>query len=140
VPCREHLAQLRQQYRQVKALGGEVIAVSFEPPERVTQLADQMQLPFLVLSDPERKTYDAYRLGSGSWLRIFSPGTVWTYLKHFAVGGKYDQRYSRKSSDWKQLGGDFILDANGSVTFEHHSTAPSDRPQVSQLVRMLGDV
>lgn len=115
-----------------------MIAVSFEPGERVAQLADQMQLPFPVLSDPERKTYDAYGLGSGSWLRIFSPGTVWTYLKHFARGGKYDQKYGHKSSDLKQLGGNFILDASGSVTLEHRSTAPHDRPPVSQLVGMLG--
>ncbi len=129
---------MRQQYPNIQGVGGEVIAVSFEPSERVTQLADLMQLPFPVLSDPERTTYDAYGLGSGSWRRIFSAGTVWAYLKHFAAGRKYDQKYGHKSSDWKQLGGDFIVDANGSVTFEHRSTTPDDRPQASHLVRLLG--
>ena len=108
--------------------------MSFEPMGRVSQLAFQLQLPFPVLSDQERKTCEAYGLGSVSWQRIFSPGTVWAYLKHFALGGRYDHQ----SSDWKQLGGDFILDANGFVTFEHHSTAPHNRPQVGQLVSLLG--
>ena len=108
--------------------------MSFEPMKKVSQLAFQLQLPFPVLSDPERKTYETYDLGSGSWRRIFSPGTVWACLKHFALGGRYDHQ----SSDWKQLGGDFILDANGFVTFEQHSTAPHNRPQVGQLVSLLG--
>ena len=124
---------MRQQYPNIQGFGGEVVAVSFEPAEKVSQLAFQLELPFPVLSDPERKTYEAYDLGSGSWRRIFSPGTVWAYLKHFALGGRYDH----KNSDWKQLGGDFILDANRFVTFEHRSTAPHDRPQVSLLVSLL---
>ena len=125
---------MRQQYSNIQGFVGEVVAVSFEPMERVSQLAFQLQLPFPVLSDPERKTYEAYDLGSGSWRRIFSPGTVWAYLKHFALGGRCDH----KSSDWKQLGGDFILDTNGFVTFEHHCTAPHNHPQVGQLISLLG--
>ena len=109
-----------------------MIAVSFEPADRVALLALQLDLPFPVLSDPERTVYNAYGLGSGSWLRIFSPGTIWTYVKHFAVG----RRYEHRSSDWKQLGGDFILDAAGAATFEHRSTAPNDRPEVSQLIEL----
>ena len=126
---------MRQHYPGIQAMGGEVVAVSFEPGERVAQLALQMQLPFPALSDPERKAYGAYELGAGSWSRIFSPKTVWAYLKHFAFGGRYEHR----SSDWKQLGGDFILNADGLVTFEYRSAAPHDRPQVSRLVALLNN-
>jgi len=57
---------LRQQYSNIQSFGGEVVAVSFEPMKRVSQLAFQLQLPFPVLSDPERKAYETYDLGSES--------------------------------------------------------------------------
>jgi len=51
---------LRQQYGDIQAKGAEVAAISFEPRDRLFQLTRQLQLPFPVLSDPERDVYAAY--------------------------------------------------------------------------------
>ena len=66
-------------------------------------------------------------------LKIFSPKTVWTYLKHFARG----RRYVHAASDWRQLGGDFILDEDGTVIFEYRGKTPADRPTVASLIARL---
>jgi hypothetical protein len=125
---------LRQQYAEIQAKGAEVVAISFEPRDRLFQLTRLLQLPFPVLSDPERDVYAAYSLTQGSLLKIFSSKTVWTYLKHFAKG----RRYQHAASDWKQLGGDFILGDDGTVLYEHRGQTPTDRPTVAGLISKLG--
>ena len=111
-----------------------MVAVSFEPRERLFQLTRQLQLPFAILSDPERDVYRAYGLAQGNLLKIFSPRTVWTYVKHFARG----RRYHHAASDWRQLGGDFVLGEDGTVLYEHRGQTPSDRPTVTELIAELG--
>ncbi len=125
---------MRQRYSEIQAKGTDVVAISFEPRERLFQLTRQLQLPFTILSDPERDVYAAYGLAQGNWLKIFSPKTVWTYVKHFARG----RRYEHAASDWRQLGGDFILDENGTVLFEYRGQTPTDRPTVASLIARLG--
>ena len=110
-----------------------MVAISFEPRDRLFQLSRQLQLPFPILSDPERDVYAAYGLGRGRLLKIFSPKTVWTYIKHFARG----RRYHHAASDWRQLGGDFVLGEDGTVLFEHRGQTPADRPTVASLIERL---
>ncbi len=124
---------MRQQYGDIQAKGSEVAAISFGPKHRLFQLTRQLQLPFPVLSDPERDVYAAYSLAQGSLLKIFSPKTVWTYAKHFARG----RRYEHEASDWKQLGGDFIFEDNGTVLYGHRGQTPADRPSVAGLIAKL---
>ncbi len=80
--------------------------------------------------------YRAYGLGRGELRSIFSPGTVWTYLKLLARG----RRYQGRSSDYRQLGGDFVIDAAGKVRYEHRSVNPSDRPSPERLLEVLGRI
>ena len=124
---------MRQRYVEIQAKDGDVVGVSFETRDRLLQLSRQLQLPFALLSDPERDVYRAYGLERGGWLQVFSRETLWAYLKHFLRGGRY---YHRRS-DLKQLGGDFVLDENGKVIFEYRSIYPHDRPSVSRLIEEL---
>ncbi len=57
-------------------MGAGVVAVSIEPRDRLFQLTRRLQLPYPVLSDPERDVYAAYSLAQGNLLKIFSPKTV----------------------------------------------------------------
>ena len=124
---------MRQRCGDIEAKGAEVVAIFFEPRDRLFQLTRQLQLPYPVLSDPERDVYAAYSLAQGNLLKIFSPKTVWTYVKHFARG----RRYEHAASDWKQLGGDFILGEDGTVLYEHRGQTPADRPTVASLISKL---
>ena len=126
---------MRQQYEEIQAKGAEVVAISFEPRDRLFRLTHLLQLPFTILSDPERDVYAAYSLAQGTWLKIFSPKTVWTYVKHFARG----RRYHHAASDWRQLGGDFVLGKDGTVLYEYRGQAPHDRPSVASLIAELDD-
>jgi hypothetical protein len=95
-----------------------------------------MQLPFPLLSDPERDVYRTYGLYRGRLPHMFTPGTLWAYIKLLAQGRWYHFR----KSDLRQLGGDFVVDATGIVRFEYRSAAPHDRPPVDQLIGVLDTI
>lgn len=95
-----------------------------------------MQLPFQLLSDPERDVYRAYGLHSGRLSRVLAPGTIWAYMKLLAKGRLYHFRVS----DFRQMGGDFAIDAEGIIRFEHHGAAPHDRPTVQRLLEVLTEI
>ena len=127
---------MRRRYGEIQARNGAVLAVSFEPRDRLFQLSRQMGLPFPLLSDPERDVYRAYRLGTRSLRQVFGLGTIWTYIKLLARGNRYQCR----RSDLRQEGGDFVIDGRGVVRFMHRGSAPHDRPTVDQLLDVLDEI
>ncbi len=124
---------MRQHYPEIQARNAVVIAVSFEPRDRLFQLARQVRTTFHLLSDPERDIYRAYGLTRGYLLQLLSPGTVLAYIKLLARGRMYHFR----RSDLRQLGGDFVIDADGVVRYQHRSAAPHDRPTAQELMNVI---
>ena len=112
------------------------MGISFEPRDRLFQLSRQLQLPFQLLSDPERGVYRTYGLASGNLSRVFGPGTIWAYIKLLARG----RWYHFQKSDLRQLGGDFVIGANGIVRYQHRSAAPHDRPPAERLLEVLDTI
>ena len=127
---------MRRRFEEVRALGGEVAAVSFEPRGLLLRQSRLMQLPFPLLSDPERDVYRAYQLPTGTASQVFGAPALFAYAKLLFQGrwAGFHRSYLR------QLGGDFVIDAEGIVRFEYRSAAPHDRPEVDRLLRVLGTI
>ena len=107
-----------------------MVAVSFESLPPLQEFTRREQLPFPVLSDPERKAYRAFGLQEGSAHRIFGLPTIWTYLR-----GLFQGRWPRlPSANIRQLGGDILIDASGKVALLYRSQSPADRPTVDMLL------
>ena len=119
---------------ELTQLNSDVLVVSFEPLEHVRWYLADVDFAWPVLADPERAMYRAYGLGSASALRVWlSPRTVRFYL-----GGLVRGRIPRRpQADTHQLGGDFIIDTNGTVRFAHRSLEPADRPEIATLFAAL---
>ena len=124
---------MRQKYGEIEARGAAVLAVSFEPRDRLFQLARELRLPFPLLSDRERDSYRAYGLQLGNMRQIFSLRTVLAYLKLLARGHWYHFR----RSDLRQLGGNFIVGPDGVIQYQYCSAAPHDRPSVDELIEWI---
>lgn len=130
MPCREHLAQLRGQEEAFGRLGVAIVVVTFEPPDAVAGFAARERLPFPILSDPTRRAYAAFGLTRGPTHRVWGWRTLYAYLRGLGSG----TRPRRPHGDLAQLGGDFVLDAQGSIVFAHRSTHPADRPPIQALL------
>ncbi len=60
--CRAHVSQLGRLYEQFKASGAEVLVVLGDSLERAQKYVEILNLPFPVLSDPDRHVYQLYEL------------------------------------------------------------------------------
>ncbi len=107
--------------------------ISFAQGKALAHYAGGLNLPFPLLSDPERSAYRAYGLSRGSFWTIFGPKIVWTYVKLMARG----RLFRGIQADPYQLGGDFVVDGQGILRFAYRSADPADRPSADRLLEAV---
>jgi peroxiredoxin len=117
---------------QIKELGGDVLVVSFASAAHVATYLDTYPQPFPVVADPTRAAYRAFGLGSTTFKAMLRPGTVARYLGMIFRG--WLPTRPAANDDLLQLGGDFVLDADGRVRFAHPSGGATDRPSAQEIV------
>lgn len=133
---------MRRSYDDLRQAGAEVVLISFAQGEPLRAFARQMDLPFPVLSDPQRQAYRAYGLARGRWWNLIGPRTLWAYLGLTLRGRLWTwvtllrrgQLGRGVVNDPYQLGGDFVIDARGTIRFAYRSSGPADRAPVGQLL------
>lgn len=124
---------MRHRYQDFQAAGAEVAVVSFAEGKIMEHYARDLHIPFPLLSDPKRSAYRAYGLRKGSFWSIFGPKTILTYLNLMARG----RLFRGIQADPFQLGGDFVIDGAGTVSFTHRSAEPTDRPSADRLLEAV---
>ena len=115
---------------EFRALGAEILVISFVQPQRLSQYLSVHPWPFRVFADPLRASYRAFGLGSATWSQLFRPRVIVRYVG-LILRGRIPHM---AQEDVHQLGGDFVLDGTGRVVFEYRSSDPTDRPSVSDLL------
>jgi len=65
--CTPQSCSMRDHYREVKALGGEIFGLSTQTTEYQQELAARLHLPFEVLSDADLKLTHALKLPTFDW-------------------------------------------------------------------------
>ena len=58
----------------------EIVIVTFTKPEQLEGYLAMNDLPLTILLDPDRVSYDAFGLGRGSLLRVWSARVAWRYV------------------------------------------------------------
>ena len=132
LPCREHVAELLQHGDELEQLDVQVLTISFSAGHWAGGWTQETGSPYPLLLDPERQSYKAYQLRS-SRLRSWGPNVLWRYAKLLRAG----EKLRPAQGDPHQLGGDFIIDAEGIIRLAHPSADPVDRPAVDTLLTTL---
>ncbi len=120
---------------EIKALGGEVLVISFAQPKTLAAHLALAPQPFPVVADPERKAYTAFTLGRTRLLSFFRPDVVWHYLS-LIFRGWLPKKPGEDGDVW-QLGGDFVIDREGRLVYAHPSKDAADRPGNAELLTAL---
>jgi hypothetical protein len=110
-----------------------VVVVMFSDP---AELAAYSDLGLVALTDPDRRAYRAFGLGRGSVGRVWGWKAARRYGEIVRADGLAGLR--RPTEDTLQLGGDFVIDADGSLVYGFWSEGPDDRPTVDRLIVALG--
>jgi hypothetical protein len=113
----------------------EVVVVTFTKPEHLDGYLAMNDLPFAVLIDSDRAGYHAFGLGRGSLLRVWGTRAAWRYLQ-LCFQGKW-RNLRRPTEDTRQLGGDFIVDAEGVLVYGFWGKGPDDRPGIDELIAAI---
>lgn len=123
---------MEKRAEEFTALGVNILAIAMSTPATLARYLKENALPFPLLADPTRTSYQAFGLERTTWLRIFRPRLIWKYLKLIARGGKV--RRIPEGEDALQLGGDFLIDNERHVRWGFRSADPVDRPSVDALL------
>lgn len=79
VYCQLQAVQLSENLKRIQVAGGQVVVISYDPPEKVKRFAKRRKLDVPILSDPESRTIDAYGMraltGSGNQIGSAQHGT-----------------------------------------------------------------
>ena len=121
-----------QHREELKQLNVAVLLISFGPQENAKDWLEEICPSFQLLLDPERTAYHAYKL-KHSWLSSWNLKTLMYYARAL-FGGR---EWLGIVGDSAQLGGDFIIAQDRSLLLEYRSKEATDRPDVSELLKVL---
>jgi len=117
----------------VESLGLQVKVVTFDADFLALAYVKQTGLEWPLLLDEDQSLYQAYGMSAGSWWAIYNPVSIWNYLKLMATG----TRPGKPGKDWRQLGGDVLIDPDGIIQLHYVSTDPHDRPWIKDIFALV---
>ncbi|HEY8156059.1 MAG TPA: AhpC/TSA family protein, partial [Myxococcota bacterium] len=102
--CREHAAQLRDRYDEIRALGAEVVVIGTGDLRYAREFAESERIPFPVLVDDDARAADAARVERVGLSRLFALGSLPATARALRSGF----RIGRPGKRVNQLGATFV--------------------------------
>lgn len=112
--------------------------VTFTDPTNLPGYNERNHLPFPILVDPARDVYGAYGLGRGSLARMYGWKAARRYWQLYRENGSLNMQPA--TEDTQQLGGDFVIGPDGTLTYGFWGAGPDDRPSVDELIAAVRGV
>jgi len=124
---------LGKAHEEIRALGGDVVAVFQYRAEPTFHFCRRRGAPFDCLGDPEREAYQAVGLEDGGLLEYMGPRAAVGWLKaasHGNFGGA-------PKGDVAQRPGTFVVAPDGTVAFAHYNRNSADNPSNAQVIEAV---
>lgn len=128
--CREQVKDLRAHASQIAAAGIQVVLVTPASTQRNAAFARDLDLPFPILADPERRAYAAFGFAEGTVGQLLSPRVAARSVEallHGAVPG-------RRIGNSRQLPGAVIVDRDGRVRYRKVARDAADHLTTADLL------
>ena len=124
---------MRQTKQRFDEAGAQIVLVGMGTPEQTTAFKEKFDLAFPMLSDPQRKLYNALKIGFMSLASTFSP----TVAARAASALFRGHGVGIPHGDIRQLPAVFIIDTGGRITHSHIGRDPSDHPEPQEILEAL---
>jgi peroxiredoxin len=131
--CREYLIQLGRSYEDLRAAGGEVVAIFQYRAEPTVSFCRSRGVPFECLGDPSRAGYKAVGLERGERKEYFGLHVTRMWLRAAKVGAYV----GKPQGDIAQRPGTFVVDQGGEVRLAHYNRSSPDNPTIPELLEAL---
>jgi peroxiredoxin len=132
--CREHAAQLRDQYDTITAKGADVVAVGTGNPMYAKAFVTDESIPFTVLVDEDGHAARAAAVkgGAGAMLKLIAPSV----LKAGARARKAGHKQGKTGARPTQLGATFVVKDN-TVVYAHVDNDVGDHAPMADVLAAL---
>jgi peroxiredoxin len=127
------VALLRRNQKRFEKAGGNVLLVGMGSPAECTEFKCRYGVPFSMVSDPEKKLYQAFELKSMSPWKVLSPTLVVKGMAAVARG----HGLGLPVGDVRQLPGGFVVDRKGKIVFSRPADDPAGHPSVEEILTAL---
>jgi hypothetical protein len=127
--------KVRRHADRLEAAGAAALFVVHDDPQRVRDLLlrDIDPVGFPILVDEQRRAYATWGLPRVPWWRVWLDPKVW---KQYATLLRTGHRLRGAGRDTLQLGGDFIIAADGTIAYSRPQQR-DDRPPVGELLSVI---
>ena len=122
-----------QRRTELEELNVTTKVVTFDADFMAQAYVKSMNMTWPLLLDPDQTLYRAYGMARGSWWAVYGLGSIWKYLKLIVRG----RMPGKPGKDWRQLGGDVLIDPHEMVHLHYVSTGPHDRPGVDSILQTV---
>ena len=120
------MSQLRQKQERLDELNIDVKLVAFDDDFMAKAYVAETKLDWPLLLDRDRTLYAAYGVSRGSWWAIYNAVSIAHYIWLMLRGVKP----GKPGEDWRQMGGDVLIDPDGIVRLHFVISNPHDRPSI----------
>ncbi|HZH99451.1 MAG TPA: peroxiredoxin-like family protein [Fimbriimonadaceae bacterium] len=126
--CKEHVAQLR------RLPECNIAFVTLGTPEQTEEFRKKMNSPHKFISDPEKKLHRLFDLKPGGMAQVINPHVIVRSISAMFSG------FMNSLSGVSQLDlpGVFVIDTDGSVSWEHRGRDVADNVSPSEIQKHLG--
>jgi peroxiredoxin len=124
---------LGEAHEEIRALGGDVVAVFQYRAEPTFHFCRKRGVPFECLGDPDREAYHAVGLERGGPLEFMGPSAALGWLKaagHGNFGGA-------PKGDVAQRPGTFVVAPDGTVALAHYNRNSADNPSNAEVIEAV---
>jgi peroxiredoxin len=121
---------LGEAHEEVRALGGDIVAVFQYRAEPTFHFCRRRGVPFDCLGDPDREAYHAVGLESGGVLEYMGPRAAMGWVRA-AAHGKFG---GIPKGDVSQRPGTFVIAPDGTVAFAHYNRNSADNPSTEDVL------
>jgi len=124
---------LQQHAGEIGELPLDVIAVTFQPLEVARDYVAETGWPWPMIVDTRRSLYQCYAMNRGGLWAVWGPRSWWGFARLIFKG----RRLRKPAGDVYQMGGDVLLEPDGTIRMNHVSSTPVDRPSVEEILELV---
>jgi peroxiredoxin len=127
--CKEHVSQLR------RLPECNIAFVTLGTPEQTEEFRQKMSSPHKFISDPEKKLHRLFDLKPGGMAQVINPHVIVRSISAMFSG------FMNSMSGINQLDlpGVFVIDTDGTVSWEHRGRDVADNASATEIQKRLSD-
>ncbi|HEX5267873.1 MAG TPA: AhpC/TSA family protein [Acidimicrobiales bacterium] len=132
--CRQHAAQLRGRYEEIKGQGGEVVAIGTGDVDYARRFVEDEDVPFPVLVDDDGAAARAASVRKVNFATLLLDPRS---MKGARQAHRQGFRIKKSGKRVNQLGATFIVGPGRIVRYEHMDAHTADHASVEEVLAAL---